>query len=166
MVAQTLGSLFTLMDQHEDLWLAVRGSEPLPEVGSPVLPTTDPIEVNVTHMLDGFRLGLRDLLTIWELILSPETLGEVLGLPVDDPGRFRFSNDLWARVVYDFAIGHHYGVVHRDHLLRSLVPLYLGRTAAFVLATERDGADASEAAVDAIAVAFERLKPYLVERWR
>ena len=49
--------------------------------------------------------------------------------------RLRFPDDLWARVVYDFALGHHYAVVHRDHLLRSLVPLYLGRTAAFVLAT-------------------------------
>ena len=50
-------------------------------------------------------------------------------------GRLRFSDDLWARVIYDFALGHHYAVVHRDHLLRSLTPLYLGRTAAYVLAT-------------------------------
>ena len=82
--------------------------------------------------MDAFRLGARDLGSIWELILAPDTLGEVLALESDDPERFRFPDDLWARVVYDLALGHHYAVVHRDHLLRSLAPLYLARTAAFV----------------------------------
>jgi len=85
---------------------------------------------------------------------------------VPDPADFRFPDDLWARVVYDFALGHHYGVVHRDHLLRSLVPLYLGRTAAFVVATRSRGAVATEAAVEAVGAAFERQKTYLVDRWR
>jgi hypothetical protein len=69
-------------------------------------------------------------------------------------------------VVYDFALGHHYSVVHRDHLLRSLTPLYLGRTAAFVLATRGAGAAATQAHLEAVAVAFERQKTYLVEHWR
>ena len=46
------------------------------------------------------------------------------------------------------------------------MPLYLGRTAAFVLATERRSVDASEALLDDVGAAFERQKPYLVDRWR
>ena len=80
--------------------------------------------------------------------------------------RLSFPDDLWARVVYDFALGHHYGVVHRDHLLRSLTPLYLGRTAAFVLATATTSAASTGAQMDAVGTAFERQKPYLVEHWR
>jgi hypothetical protein len=57
-------------------------------------------------------------------------------------------------------------VVHREHLLRSLVPLYLGRTAAYVAATRRAGAEATERVLEAVATAFERQKPYLVEHWR
>jgi hypothetical protein len=56
-------------------------------------------------------------------------------------------------------------VIHREHLLRSLVPLYLGRTASYVAATRDRGAAASEEAAEAVARAFERQKPYLVERW-
>jgi hypothetical protein len=56
--------------------------------------------------------------------------------------------------------------VHRDHLLRSLTPLYLGRTAAFVLATRGAGVAATQAYLEAVAVAFERQKAYLVEHWR
>jgi len=166
MMAQTLGAVFTVMDRHRDLWVDVRGSEALPSVGTPTPPSTEPMAVDVERMIAGFRLGLQDLGPIWEQILAPDTLGDVLALEVTDAGRFRFPDDLWARVVYDFALAHHYGVVHRDHLLRSLVPLHLGRTAAFVLATQRADAAATEGAVEAVGAAFERLKPYLVERWR
>ena len=164
MIAQTLGAAFTMMQRHEDLWLEVRGSEPIPAVGEPVPPGVEPMEVDAERMLEAFRQGARDLTAIWELILAPDTLAEVLALA--DGSRFRFPDDLWARVVYDFALGHHYSVVHRDHLLRSLTPLYLGRTAAFVLATRNTDAVATQASLEAVGVAFERQKTYLVEHWR
>ena len=166
MVAGTLGAAFTVMDRHQDLWLEVRDSEALPTVGVPRPVSIEPMNVDVRGLLEAFRLGVRDLGSIWELILAPDTLGEVLSLEGEGPERFRFPDDLWARVVYDFALGHHYGVVHREHLLRSLVPLYLGRTAAYVTATRRASAEATEQTLEAIAVAFERQKPYLVEHWR
>jgi hypothetical protein len=166
MIAGTLGAAFTVMDRQQDLWLEVRESEPLPCVGEPEPASVEPREVDVDALLEGFHLGLRDLSSIWELILAPDTLGEVLVLEGGDPETFGFPDDLWARVVYDFALGHHYAVVHRDHLLRSLVPLYLGRTAAYVAATRRAGVDTTERTLEAVAMAFERQKPYLVEHWR
>jgi hypothetical protein len=120
--------------------------------------------VDVEGMREAFALGARDLTGIWELILAPDTLAEVLALGPE--ARLTFPDDLWARVVYDFALGYHYSVVHRDHLLRSLTPLYLGRTAAFVLATAAASAAASQAQLDAVGTAFEGQKPYLVQHWR
>lgn len=166
MVAQTLGSTFTLMDHHPGLWTETHGSEPLPAVGRAVPPSVTPVEVDVGRMIEAFTLGLRDLTGIWEQILAPETMGEVLGLEASAGARLRFPDELWARIVYDFGLAHHYNVVHREHLLRSLVPLYLGRTAAFVLATREGSAEASESATEAVGAAFENQKPYLVERWR
>jgi hypothetical protein len=166
MTAQTVGAVFTVMDRHEDLWREVRGSEPLPAVGDPATALAEPTVVDVERMLDGFRRGTRDLVSIWEHVLAADTLGEVLSLDADAPADFVFPDALWARVVYDFALGHHYGVVHRDHLLRSLVPLYLGRTAAYVAATQRLDGAGSDAALERVAEAFEGEKPYLVEHWR
>jgi hypothetical protein len=60
----------------------------------------------------------------------------------------------------------HFRVIYRDHLLRSLVPLYLGRTAAFVLETQALSGRDAEAWVEDGALAFERQKPYPVDRWR
>jgi glucosylglycerate synthase len=164
MIAQTLGAVFTVMERHRDLWLEVRGSEPIPSLGEPLALGVEPMAVDEAGMLEAFRLGVRDLTSIWELVLAPDTLAEVLTLETGD--RIVFPDDLWARVVYDFALGHHYSVVHRDHLLRSLAPLYLGRTAAFVSSSRGLGAAASQAQLDTVGAAFERQKPYLVEHWR
>ena len=166
MLAETVGAVFTLMDRHQDLWLEVRGSEPLPTVGTPQGPLVDPRTLEVDAMLDAFRLGVRDLGGIWDLILSPDTLGELLVLENATGRGLQFRDDLWARIVYEFALGHHYSVVHRDHLLRSLVPIYLGRTVAYVEATRTAIARATEDMLEETALAFERQKPYLVEHWR
>jgi hypothetical protein len=166
MLAETVGAVFTLMDRHQDLWLEVRGSESLPAVGTPQAPLVEPRTLEVEAMLDAFRLGVRDLGGIWDLILSPDTLGELLVLENATGPGLRFRDDLWPRIVYDFALGHHYSVVHRDHLLRSLVPIYLGRTAAYVEATRTATAEATEQMLEDTALAFERQKPYLVEHWR
>jgi len=166
MVAQTLGAVFAMMDEYEDLWLEVPTGPPVPADGPPMVPSNEPVQIDVERMVSAFARGLRDLGTIWEHVLAPDTLGDVLSLEAGDVERFRFPDELWARVVYDFALGHHWSVVYRDHLLRSLVPLYLGRTAAFVLATRRGDAAAVERALDGVATAFEREKTYLVDRWR
>ena len=163
MVAQTLGAVFALMDGYEDLWRRPGG--PTPAEGALPLPPGDPGRIDVERMVGAFRRGLSDLGTIWEQVLAPETWGDVLSLENEDLARFRFPDELWARAVYDFAVGHHHHVVYHDHLLRSFVPLYLGRTAAFVLATRARDAAAAEAALDATAAAFEAQKPYLVDRW-
>ena len=147
-------------------WLDVLGSAPVPAAGAPVTSSVEPVALDVDRMVGAFRRGLRDLGTVWEHILTPETLGDVLSLDASGPARFRFPDELWARVVYDFALGHHFGVVYREHLLRSFVPLYLGRTAAFVVATRDGGVGAAEAHLERVGEAFERGKRYLVERWR
>ena len=117
-------------------------------------------------MIRAFRLGVKDLLPLWEQILSPETLAEVLALgSLSDEG-LAFPHELWARAVYDFAIAYHFRVLHPDHLLRSLVPLYLGRTAAFVQETSRGGVRETESWLERNYRAFERQKAYLVEHWR
>ncbi len=164
LLVQALGALFDVMDQYEDLWVELRPSEPVPVTGAPVaLPDA---AADTERMIGAFRRGLRDLGALWELILAPETFGDVLSVEATEDSRFRFPDDVWVRVVYDFALGHRYGVVYREHLLRSLVPLFLGRAAAFLLETRGREAAATDAALEAVGAAFERQKRYLVDRWR
>src|SRR3989475_12027766 len=99
MVAQTLGGVFALMERHADLWRQVRGSEAVPAIGIGTALETETLEIDVERLVGAFRLGVRDLAGIWEHILAPETLGDILSLDVGDAGRFRFPDELWARAV-------------------------------------------------------------------
>ena len=92
------------MHRHQPLWLEVRGSEALSEIGGAALPRVDPSEVDVRRMVEGFRLGVRDLAPIWEHVLAPETLAEVLSLETADAASFRFPDELWARVGVGYEI--------------------------------------------------------------
>jgi len=69
------------------------------------------------------------------------------------------------RVVYDFAVAYHRRIMPGEQLLRSLVPLYLGRTASFVLSTAESDSDEVEAIIQRLADEYVRQKVYLSERW-
>ena len=75
-------------------------------------------------------------------------------------------DDLWVRIVYDFALGHRLRTISRDHLLRSITPLYLGWIASYALEMETAGPAEIEARIERLARAYEASKPYLVSRWR
>jgi len=74
-------------------------------------------------------------------------------------------DDLWVHIVYDAAAAYHRQVLPREHLLKSLTPLYLGRTASFVFATQGLTSAEAEQTIDHLCRTFEQQKPYLLERW-
>jgi hypothetical protein len=86
-----------------------------------------------------------------------------LGSASDGP--FAFPDSLWVRLVYDFAIAYARRALARDQLLRSLVPIYLGRTASFVMATRQSDADEVEARIQSLADEYVAQKPYLLHAW-
>jgi hypothetical protein len=165
-LVQAVGASYHYMEHYQDVWEKHTGSSVIPEVGNPMESEVESAPIQVERMLKGFRQGLRDLLPIWEVILAPETLAGVLTLGLRDDDDFRVPLGLWVQTVYDFAIAYHEKVIHRDHLLRSLMPLYLGRTASVVLETRGGGPEEVQHTVEEGCQTFEAMKPYLVDRWR
>lgn len=165
-VGRVAGTLFTLAEQTEGHWLEIRGSDAVLASGPEPPPREGGGPVDPVRLLAGFRQGVRDLLEIWVRILAPETLADVLALGETDPDEFRFSDRLWARVVYDFLLAWRFRVAHRGHVVQSLAPLYLGRTASLVLETRGKPATAVAAVGERLARRFEDEKAYLVDRWR
>lgn len=165
-VAQSVGCLFHLMERYQEQWESVTGSSALPTVGTPMSLGAESGSVNVDRMVSGFHQGLRDLLPVWQLILSAETFQQVLELGVEESDRFRFPSLLWVQVVYDFALAYHDRLLHREHLLKALTPLYLGYTASFVSGTRGQGVEQVEQELARLGDQFETMKPYLLQRWR
>jgi len=166
MLTQVVSSVFALMTAHEDDWRGVSGSSPVPTFGFEYTVGLEPVNVNVERMLGIFRTGLRELGSVWEHALAPDTLGQVRALAAGQDDGFRYPPEAWVRTVYDFARAFRSGGVNRDHLLRSLVPLYLGRTASFVMETRDADAAQVETILETLCLSYEELKPYLIERWQ
>jgi glycosyltransferase involved in cell wall biosynthesis len=169
-LAQTLveavGPLFRLMERHAAEWQEVHGSAPVPHRGQPGSETPSSGDVRPDRMVRAFHLGLKDLLPLWEQVLSDETLAQLYPLGLLGADDFRFPPPLWARVVADFAVAHHQRRLPRDHLLRALTPLYLGRVAAFVLETQARPSPGAADVLERVSLAFEAEKPTLSARWR
>ena len=165
-VGRVAGALFALAEQSESYWLDIRGSEPVATFGTPPEPLPGGPAVDPSLMQIGFVQGVRDLLPVWERILAPENLGEVLELSDRPLERFRFPDRLWARVVYDFLLAYRARVVDRSHAAQSLAPLYLGRAASVVLETRTRPPAALHLSATRLGGMFEEDKPYLVDRWR
>ena len=132
----------------------------------PVLLSQDTGTVDVRRMVESFHLGNRDLQEIWDLVLPPSTLLELRKLARLPLEQFRMPNDLWVRIVYDFALAHRLRTINRDHLLKSMTPLYLAWVAGFARDAEAADASGLEQILERLAVAYESAKPYLVSRWR
>lgn len=166
LVAQSVGCLFYLMERYQEKWETVKDSGPVPTVGPSMGLGTATGSINVERMVNGFRQGLRDLLPVWQIILPAETFQQVLELGVEDTDGFRFPPSLWVQVVYDFALAYHDRLLHREHLLKALTPLYLGYTASFVIGTRAQGVEQVERELARLNDHFETMKPYLIQRWR
>ena len=167
MLMQVVGAVFGLMEDHETVWISKVGpTSPVKLFGFQYEVGVEPINVNVERMISNFRQGLVDLEAVWRQVLSPETMQGLLPLKTCPQQAFRISDDLWARLVYDAAVAYHRRVMPRDHLLRAFTPLYLGRTATFVLETQGLTSREAESRIEALCQTFESRKPYLIERWK
>lgn len=165
MLTQVVSSVFSLMETNYHHWVNVIGSVPVPIFGFEYAVGLEPIRVNVDRMINSFQMGLRELAPIWERVLARETFEQIQRLGCLDREAFRFPATLWVRTVYDFAVAYHKMVINREHLLRSLTPLYLARTASFVLETPEASAEEVEQILENLCQEYEKWKSYLIERW-
>jgi hypothetical protein len=166
MLVQVLGAVFALMEEHATTWSKVEGSNPVKLFGFQYEVGVEPIHVNVDRMIANFRQGLADLNMLWKEMLTVETYRGLLPLKDSPTQQFSLPDDLWARLVYDVAAAYHRRVMPRDHLLKAMTPLYLGRTASFVLETGGLTTKEAEQRIEGLCEAFEHRKSYLIERWR
>ncbi|MDW7712391.1 MAG: glycosyltransferase [Deferrisomatales bacterium] len=165
MFRQVCGTLFTLMEEHESYWLPVRGSEPVPVLGMEETLEPEPVVVNHGRMVTEFQEGMRLFGSLWKEIFSEEVfsaLEEAYAMPAEE---FRFTTEIWVKLLYELAAKYHHLADHRMKLLAVMTPLYLGRVASFVTRTRDMDSKAAEEVVEEQAVKFEEQKGYLVGLW-
>jgi hypothetical protein len=161
-LAHITGALFADIEAKAALWQRPRRPMIARQPQRPSVPGETPADI--APMLEAFHLAYSNLREIWSLVLPPNSLLGLKRLSAADAAQFRMPENLWARIVYDFLLAFRLRTINRGHLMGALIPLYLAWVASHFNVTA-SGAD-PEQHIEALAVAFETEKPYLVSRWR
>ena len=166
MFVQVLGSLFGLMENYDDIWQKITNSENVPTFGFTFEVGLEPIVVNVERMIENFKLGIEALMPFLERILSAEILKDLTSLTKKNKKKFYFSDELWVKSVYNFSLAYHRQIWPLDQLMKSMIPLYIGRTASFVIEHKDSSASEVEQKIESLCKQYEYIKPVLQEYWK
>lgn len=163
MMVQVVSTLFTLMDRHESAWRGLEGSERVPVFGFPYTVGLEPVPVRIDRLLSQYRQAAHDLPPIWESFLSPASLSAIRAAA--HAPAVALGDEAWVRIVAEAAAGFRSRALPPATLIKSLVPLYLGKVATFVAETEAGSAEEAETRLEELAVAYERGKAELEALW-
>src|ERR1700694_5041327 len=162
---QTAGALFSALDAVFPVWSVVAGSEPAPTNGADHEVLQEPLRVNRKRLREMFSIGVSELESIFQSILSPPTLAELQRIARLGEEDFYYPAELWVKTVYEFAASYQKSVINRDHIIQALAPLFRGRAYTFLVEHRDTSAHDVENNIESLCLEFERLKPYLLEMW-
>ena len=166
MLYQVVSATFELMETYSEVWMPIRGTEPVPAFGFEYTVGLEHVNVNTARMLNTFREGLRNLGEIWLDILGAGDFGEVERLGALPDSEFHFPIGLWTQVVYDYALAFHKRKLPVEHLIKSMTPLYVGKTASFIIEAKDMAQTEADAEIEKLCLEFEKRKDYLVTNWK
>jgi len=165
MFVQVVGSLMSLTEKHHEQWMTLAGSTDVPTFGFKYMAAVVPINVNTEGMLRHFRIGAENLRDLWAGFMDKEAVSLLVTMAREDAPLFRFPKEAWVRAVYDSLLAYHHRKLAPEHLLKSLIPLYYGRTASFFLETAEMSDEEAESVVEEVAAEYEKHKNYLTANW-
>jgi glycosyltransferase involved in cell wall biosynthesis len=165
MLYQVVSATFDLMETYIDAWKNIKASEPVPVFGFQYAVGLEPVSVDLNRMLERFRLGVRELKNIWKEFLPQEIIAFLDKAEEMEKEKFNIPEDAWAEIIYGFSLAARNKIMNVEHLLKSLTPLYIGRTASFVIDTWNSDAQEVEEKIERLCRVFEEKKTILLERW-
>ena len=162
---QVMDAVCACLELHDAYWLPRGAADPVPCFGTlngAVEPGPRP---DVTAMAEAFARDVAALRPVLETILTEPTLAGVTAAAAAPP-RLVYDDDLWAATVFEFVLAYHRAVMTREHVTQTLLPLYLGRTAAFLMQHASSEPAIVDAAFESLCLAFERAKPSAAALWK
>jgi glycosyltransferase involved in cell wall biosynthesis len=182
MFSQVVATMLRLTVEHADHWLSVHGSHAVPTYGFERYADPPPLDVDIVRLLTAFTRGRAANADAWALLFAPDRMTALEGLTLEaadaldeitradrptsvDDVEFYFSDDLWARVIYDLALTARGATMDMDRLIAALVPIYFARVASLVIEARDMTTQQAETLVERQARAFEQAKPSFAERW-
>src|SRR4030042_3029748 len=165
MLYQVVGATFNLMETYSFMWKEIVESEPVITCVFQYAVGLEPVSVNLERMIDKFKLGISELMGIWKGFLPEDIVHFLQKAGWLQKEELIIPDNVWARIIYCFAIAAHKNLLNREHLLQSLTPLYLGKVASFVIQTLESSGQEVEEKIESLCISFEKEKDFLINNW-
>ncbi len=167
MFSQVVMTLFDLMIDFEYLWKETTESCPSSIFGFGLGIDEKPpaVRVNTDVLYESFVSGFKRYGEIWEKIIPQPELIEVSKTKKLAQKRFYYPSDLWARILFSFAIAYRNNEIPREKVVEAMIPFYHSRILSFVNRTTEMEIKECEEYFEGIVRVFEKEKYYLIKRW-
>lgn len=167
MFTQVIKTCFDLMIDFEYLWKDTVESWPSSIFGFGLGVEEKPpsVSVDTAALHNSFTSGFEHFENIWKKIIPPPELHEIRKIKKMPPEKLYYPSDLWARILFNFAIAYRNNEISHDEIVESMIPFYHSRILSFVNKTDRMDIKECEEYFESINRVFEKEKYYLIQRW-
>ena len=167
MFTQVVMTFFDLMTDFEYLWKDTTESWPSSIFGFGLGVDEKPPAINVdTDALHkSFVSGFEQYGELWEKIIPEPEFKEIRKTNDASKDQFYYPSDLWARVLFNFAIAYRNNEMSVEDIIQAMVPFYHSRILSFVNKTHQMDTKECEEYFESINRIFESEKNYLIKRW-
>jgi len=167
MFQQVVGTIFSLMETHEDHWRHINESVEIPLLGKEVHQEAPAFEIDRQALVDYFRMGYGNFQSIWQQVLEESDYAVFKNLVAGDGiDGFVLPVETWVRTVYRYAAAFQVTPRQRIKMLGTLIPLYHARVASLINELKDKDADEAEQLFNDQAEVFEQMKDYLRNIWK
>jgi hypothetical protein len=156
------------MGKYEKTWMSIEKSEKVEIVDSIAqTPKLESVPVSLNKLKTEFVDGFHHFEPLYQQVLSHQNFAELKRRMenLEKKREFDFPDQLWAKIVYDFAFIYQTWSRNRRRLVDIIAPLYFGKVGAFCHQVADMESEAAEKVIEQEAREFEKLKPYLVEKF-
>jgi len=151
MFTQVVGTLFRLAAENETAWSKVQSSKDVPVIGDVMPVEPEAIPADPARLREKYVAGRGEFESTWR---------EILSAPVPDT----LDAKAWARIVFDHLDAALRRPTASEQIARSLLPLYLLRTASFIEEVRDMTTTQSETVIEDGARAMEEEKRGFIDR--
>ncbi|MBN2366985.1 MAG: glycosyl transferase [Calditrichaeota bacterium] len=168
MFKQVVSTLFDLMIDFEYLWKATTESRPssIYGFGLGVVEKPPAVHVNTGKLFRSFIKGFETYGDIWKKIIPMPEFMELQKIKnVSKVEQFYYPSNLWARILFSFAVAYKNNEIDREKIVEALIPFYHSRVLSYVNRTKNQETREAEEYLENINRIFESEKYFLIERW-
>lgn len=167
MFTQVMMTFFELMIDFEYFWKDTTESWPSSIFGFGLGAVDNPpvVSVDLEALYNSFVTGFDKYGSIWTKIIPKPEWVEINKTKKKPREKFYYHSDLWARILFNYAIAFRNNEIPKELIIESMIPFYHSRILSFVNKTVHMNIKECEEYFESIVRIFEEEKPYLIRRW-